>query len=207
MWWFIMTCRVVLALLFVSLLSISASLEARQCPEYLNQNIKKLHSQKTLNICQAYAGKPLLIVNTASYCGFTPQFSGLEKLYNQYLVVLGFASNDFDQEAKDDKEIAKVCFVNYGVTFDMFAPIKVTGESAHPLFKALASQAREPAWNFNKYLLDADGRVVKYFDSQVTPGSPAMKQAIEQILGNLLKRRFTGNLPNNSSSIGSIKAM
>lgn len=183
-----MTCRFVFALLFVSLLGLSPSLEAGQCPEYLNQDIQKLHSQKTLNICRTYAGKPLLIVNTASYCGFTPQFSGLEKLYKQYkdkgLVVLGFASNDFDQEAKDDKEIAKVCFVNYGVTFDMFAPIKVTGESAHTLFKALASQAKEPAWNFNKYLLDADGKVVKYFDSQVTPDSPAMKQAIEQILGH-----------------------
>lgn len=181
-----MACRLVFALLFVLLSGLCASLQARQCPEYLNQNIQKLHSQKTINICETYAGKPLLIVNTASYCGFTPQFSGLEKLYKHYkdkgLVVLGFASNDFDQEAKDDNEIAKVCFVNYGVTFDMFAPIKVVGESAHPLFKALASQKREPAWNFNKYLLNADGKVVNYFDSQVTPDSPAMKLAIEQVL-------------------------
>jgi glutathione peroxidase len=172
--------------LILSMLSFSSKAAADKCPEYLNQNLLKLHSQKTLNICEAYAGKPILIVNTASYCGFTPQFGGLEKLYKQYkdkgLVVLGFASNDFDQEAKDDNEIAKICFINYGVTFDMFAPIKVTGESAHPLFKALALQTQEPAWNFNKYLLNREGKVVKYFDSQVTPNSPAIKQAIEEVL-------------------------
>jgi glutathione peroxidase len=181
-----MIYQLVFALSLVSMFGLSAPVEASQCPEYLNQYIQKLHSTKTLNICEAYAGKPLLIVNTASHCGFTPQFSGLEKLYKQYkdkgLVVLGFASNDFNQEAKDEQEISNVCFINYGVTFDMFSPIKVTGESAHPLFKALAAQTREPAWNFNKYLVNPDGKVVQYFDSQVTPNSPAMKQAIEQLL-------------------------
>jgi glutathione peroxidase len=165
----------------------SSSAWAEQCPEYLNQKLLKLHSQKTLNICETYPGKPLLIVNTASYCGYTPQFGGLEKLNQQYkdkgLVILGFASNDFDQEAKDSKEIANVCFINYGVTFDMFAPVKVTGESAHPVFKALALQSTQPAWNFNKYLLNREGKVVKHFDSQVTPDSPLMKLAIEEILG------------------------
>ncbi|MEQ1546602.1 glutathione peroxidase [Methyloglobulus sp.] len=183
-----MSYQLISTLTLVSMLAISMPLKAGQCPEYLNQHIQKLHSAKTLNICEAYAGKPLLIVNTASHCGFTPQFSGLEKLYKQYkdkgLVVLGFASNDFNQEAKDEQEISNVCFINYGVTFDMFAPIKVTGESAHPLFKALAAQTREPAWNFNKYLVNADGKVVQYFDSQVTPNSPAMKQAIEQLLAH-----------------------
>ncbi len=167
--------RLVFAVLIVSVSTVVAG----QCPDYLNQNIKKLHSEKTLNICEAYPGKPLLIVNTASFCGYTPQFSGLEKLHKAYqdkgLVVLGFASNDFKQEAKDDKEIANVCFINYGVTFDMFAPIKVTGSSAHPLFKALAAQSNEPAWNFNKYLVNAEGEVVNYFDSNVTPDSIAMK--------------------------------
>lgn len=119
-----MVYRLVLALLFSSLFG-STMVIAGKCPEYLNQGIKKLHSEKTLNICEAFAGKLLLIVNTASYCGYTPQFSGLEKLHKAYkdkgLVVLGFASNDFNQEAKDDKEIANVCFINYGVTFEMFA--------------------------------------------------------------------------------------
>lgn len=178
-----MIYRLVFGLFLFSALSLAPVL-AGQCPEYLNQNIKKLHSEKTLNICEAYAGKALLIVNTASHCGFTAQFSGLEKLYKQYkdkgLVVLGFASNDFNQEAKDDKEIANVCFINYGVTFDMFSPIKVTGQDAHPLFKALAMQSNQPAWNFNKYLVNAEGKVVQYFDSNVTPDSVAMKQAIEK---------------------------
>jgi glutathione peroxidase len=182
-----MTYRFLSALVF-SLILGSTAVFAGQCPAYLNQSMKKLHSEKTVNLCQAYAGKSLLIVNTASYCGYTPQFRGLEKLHQQYkdkgLVVLGFASNDFNQEAKDDKEIANVCFINYGVTFDMFAPIKVSGESAHPLFKALASQSSQPAWNFNKYLVNADGNVVKYFDSNVTPDSVAMKQAIEQLLSH-----------------------
>ncbi len=180
-----MIYRLVLAL-SVCLMLTSAPALAGECPAFLNQDIKKLHSEKTLNLCKAYAGKPLLIVNTASYCGFTPQFSGLEKLHKAYkdkgLVVLGFASNDFNQEAKDDKTIADVCFINYGVTFDMFAPVKVTGQSAHPVFKALAAQSSEPAWNFNKYLVSAEGKVVNYFDSNVTPHSAAMKQAVEQIL-------------------------
>ena len=177
-----------LCVLSLDLMLTASNVMAGQCPEFLNQNIKKLHSEKTLNICETYAGKPLLIINTASFCGYTPQFSGLEKLHKAYkdkgLVVLGFASNDFNQEAQEDKEIANVCFINYGVTFDMFAPIKVTGASAHPLFKALAAQSSQPAWNFNKYLVSADGKVVNYFDSSVTPDSIAMKQAIEFLIGD-----------------------
>lgn len=170
----------------VFLLMITQFAYAGSCPEYLNQSFKKLHSDKSLNICEAYAGKPLLIVNTASYCGYTPQFAGLEKLHKQYkdkgLVVLGFASDDFNQEAESDKAIADVCFINYGVTFDMFSPVHVKGEKAHALFKDLTRQSKEPAWNFNKYLLDKAGKVVKYFDSNLTPESGAMNQAIESLL-------------------------
>lgn len=170
----------------VLLITFSTFLYAVPCPEYLNQPLKKLHSAKTLNICEAYAGKTLLIVNTASHCGFTPQFKQLEKLHQLYkdkgLVVLGFSSNDFKQEANNDQEIATVCFTNYGVTFDMFSPITVTGSEAHPLFKALAAQSTQPNWNFNKYLLSSDGKVVKYFDSQVKPDSPAITNAIEATL-------------------------
>jgi glutathione peroxidase len=164
----------------VILLMMTTYAYAGSCPEYLNQSFTKLHSAKTLNLCGAYAGRPLLIVNTASFCGYTPQFAGLEKLHKQYkdkgLVVLGFASND------SDKAIADVCFINYGVTFDMFSPIHVKGDKAHSLFKALSRQSRDPAWNFNKYLLDADGKVVKYFDSNMTPESGVMRQAIEPLL-------------------------
>ncbi|NOT83749.1 MAG: glutathione peroxidase [Methylococcaceae bacterium] len=175
--------RLILPLL---LILFSAPLYAESCPEYLNHPIKKLHSTQSLNICETYPGKTLLIVNTASHCGYTPQFKELEQLHRRYkdkgLVVLGFSSNDFKQEAKNDQEIANVCFLNYGVTFDMFAPIAVTGEAAHPLFKALAAQTSPPAWNFNKYLVNSEGKVVNYFDSEVTPDSSAMIKAIEQTL-------------------------
>jgi glutathione peroxidase len=159
---------------------------AADCPTYLDQSFKKLHSQETLNLCTAYAGKPLLIVNTASFCGFTPQFAGLEQLHKQYkdkgLVVLGFASDDFFQEADSDKEIANVCYLNYGVTFPMFSPIHVRGNDANPLFKALAEQSSSPKWNFSKYLVDKDGKVVKYFNSLTKPDSDELKQAIEGLL-------------------------
>jgi glutathione peroxidase len=175
-----------IGLLALILLMMTQSVYAGSCPDYLNQSFKKLHSDKALNPCEAYAGKPLLIVNTASFCGYTPQFAGLEKLHKQYkdkgLVVLGFASDDFDQEAENDKAIADVCFINYGVTFDMFSPIHIKGDNANALFKALAGQSKEPAWNFNKYVLDKNGKVVNYFDSNVTPESGAMRQAIEPLL-------------------------
>jgi glutathione peroxidase len=183
-----MWTRWLISAALVSLFAFTPVRSEQSCPAFLNQTLRKLHSDQTVNLCQAYGGKPLLIVNTASFCGFTPQFSGLEKLYQQYkdkgLVVLGFASNDFKQEAKNDQEIAKVCRQNYGVTFDMFAPIVVSGANAHPLFKELAAQSHEPAWNFNKYLVNRDGKVVQYFSSHVVPESEAMHQAIVAVLGH-----------------------
>jgi glutathione peroxidase len=159
---------------------------AGTCPDWLNQSVKKLHSQQTVNLCELTAGKPVMVVNTASHCGYTPQFSGLEKLHQQYkakgLVVLGFASNDFDQEADNEKAIADVCYLNYGVTFTMLAPVHVKGEQALSLFKHLAQATQEPAWNFNKYLIDAKGQVVNHFASDVIPEAPEMQQAIEAVL-------------------------
>lgn len=173
-------------LITVLLSAIFTTISAAECPAFLNQSLNKLHSSKTLNVCEAYPGKMLLIVNTASFCGFTPQFTQLEKLHQQYkdkgLVVLGFPSNDFKQEAKSAEETATVCYKNYGVTFDMFAPMVVTGAAANRIFKALTEQSSAPAWNFNKYLVDPSGKVLRYFDSQVTPDSVAMKQAIERAL-------------------------
>lgn len=156
------------------------------CPAFLNQTLRKLHSSASANVCELAAGKPLLIVNTASHCGFTPQFKGLEALHRKYkdrgLTVLGFASDDFNQEAKDEAEAAEVCFLNNGVTFTMFAPTSVKGAKANPVFKELAARAGEPQWNFNKYLVGADGTLVQRFDSRVTPDSAELNRAIEGIL-------------------------
>ncbi len=156
------------------------------CPSFLNHDFQRLHSSETLNICKAYAGRPLLIVNTASHCGYTPQFKGLEALNEKYrsrgLVVVGFPSDDFNQEAKDEAETAQVCYVNYGVTFAMLAPSPVKGAAANPVFKELNRQSHEPTWNFNKYLIKPDGTVTRYFDSEVTPDSLELTEAIESLL-------------------------
>jgi glutathione peroxidase len=156
------------------------------CPAFLNHDFQRLHSSETLNICKSYPGRPLLIVNTASHCGYTPQFKGLEALHEKYknrgLVVVGFPSDDFNQEAKDEAETAQVCYVNYGVTFAMLSPLPVKGVAANPVFQELNRQTHEPTWNFNKYLVKPDGTVTRYFDSDVTPDSRELNAAIEALL-------------------------
>jgi len=156
------------------------------CPEYLNHDLRKLHSQELINLCGMSPGAPLLIVNTASHCGYTKQFTGLQELNDQYrdqgLRVVGFASDDFRQEAKNEEEAANICYVNYGVTFTMFAPTHVRGDDANPVFRELANQTEAPSWNFNKYIVDSTGKVVKHFGSSTSPDSPALKQAIESVL-------------------------
>lgn len=156
------------------------------CPAFLNREFRRLHSAEKVNLCSIAAGRPLLIVNTASHCGYTSQFKGLEALHQKYrergLVVIGFPSDSFDQEAADAAETAEVCYVNYGVKFTMVETTPVKGPSANPVFRELARQAREPSWNFNKYLVAADGRVVQHFDSRVTPESAEFARAIEQVL-------------------------
>lgn len=126
-----------------------------------------------------YKDKVVLVVNTASECGFTPQYEGLEKLYDQYgdkgLVILGFPSNQFGkQEPGTDQEIATFCQKNYGVSFQMFSKIDVNGENAHPIYRYLKDQkggtfGSKIKWNFTKFLLDKDGNVVKRFGSTVKP--------------------------------------
>ena len=169
---------------FVSLLFMGAAHAA--CPDYLNQEMRKLHSKEMVNLCEVSAGKPMLIINTASHCGYTKQFKGLEALNKQYgddgLQVVGFASNDFRQEAKDEEKAAEVCYVNYGVTFTMLAPSHVRGDEANPVFQELARQSKQPDWNFNKYLLDGQGNVVGHFGSNTTPDNAALRSAIESVL-------------------------
>lgn len=156
------------------------------CPEYLDQTMRKLHSADTVELCNVQNGQPMLIINTASHCGYTPQFKGLEALHQKYqeqgLVVIGFASNDFRQEAKDEETAADVCFVNYGVSFTMISPSHIKGDEANPVFKELASQTQAPQWNFNKYLVDRDGKVTEHFGSSTTPDSKVLAAAIENIL-------------------------
>lgn len=159
---------------------------AMACPEYLQGEYRKLHSSDTVNLCELATDKPMLVINTASHCGFVKQFKGLEELHEKYkergLVVVGFASDDFNQEAKDEEEAADVCFVNFGVTFTMLAPTHVKGENANPLFKSLAAQASEPKWNFNKYLLDKNGKLTEHFGSTDAPDSKKVNKAIEAVL-------------------------
>jgi glutathione peroxidase len=183
----------VLALLAIVLLAsplpqvtaIAAAPTAQACPAFLDQEYRKLHSSQSVNLCKAFAGKPMLIVNTASHCGYTPQFKGLEAVHEKYknrgLVVLGFSSDDFNQEAKDEAEAADTCFVNYGVTFTMLAPQHVKGPEANAVFKELARQTQEPKWNFNKYLVAPDGKA-QYFGSRVAPDSQELNDAIEKLL-------------------------
>ena len=156
------------------------------CPNWLNESFRRLHSTEDVNVCEAFEGKPLLIVNTASHCGFTYQFSGLEALHQRYkdkgLRVIGFASNDFRQEAKSEAKAATICYENYGVTFTMMSPISVRGDDAHPVFKTLAEQTQAPSWNFTKFLVSSDGTKVTRFDSSTAPDSPQIISAIEALL-------------------------
>jgi glutathione peroxidase len=153
-----------------------------------DHELRRLHSSESVNLREQFAGQPLLIVNTASHCGFTGQFSGLEQLHQTYseagLRVVGFPSNDFRQEAADEADAAAVCFVNYGVTFDMFAPISVRGSDAHPIFRELARQSQAPRWNFYKYLVNREGEVVQVFSSMTSPDSERLRTAIEKLLAD-----------------------
>jgi len=158
------------------------------CPALLNHTVPRLQDGKPQSLCQQ-AGKVLLVVNTASYCGFTSQFEGLEALNAKYgargLVVLGFPSNDFRQEDADAKKTAEVCFNTYGVKFPMFATTTVRGGSAHPFFRELAqATGQQPSWNFNKYLVGRDGKPIAHFGSTTAPTSAAMSGAIEKALAS-----------------------
>lgn len=164
----------------------AAPAAAASCPALLDQTFPRLQDEKPQSLCQ-YAGKVLLVVNTASYCGFTPQYQGLEDLYGRYrergLVVLGFPSNDFAQESGSNKDIADFCENTFGVKFPMFAKSNVRGADANPLFRQLARQTGSlPQWNFHKYLIGRDGRAVAQYASTTTPQDKAFVDRIEQLL-------------------------
>ena len=132
----------VLSLHQTSVIAAEPQAKPQACPAYLDQDFRKLHSKDSVNLCKAFAGRPLLIVNTASHCGFTPQFKGLEAVNTKY----------------------------------------VRGPEANPVFRELARQTQAPGWNFNKYLVQPDGKVAQYFDSKVTPESQQFSDAVEKVL-------------------------
>ncbi|CCQ11487.1 Glutathione peroxidase [Pseudoalteromonas luteoviolacea B = ATCC 29581] len=174
-----------IATLCVGLFALPTTALASTCDDFTNVEMKKLHSKESINFCE-FKDKPLLIVNTASNCGFTGQFEGLEALHQEYkdkgLVVLGFPSDAFFQEEKDEKDTAKVCFINYGVTFPMLATSSVRGSDANPIFKHLNDQTSSPNWNFYKYLVSKDRSEVIRFNSRTTPDSKELRSAIEKML-------------------------
>lgn len=154
----------------------------------LDQNFRKLASEDTVNLCEAYSGKVILVVNTASKCGNTPQYDGLEKLYREYgdegLVVLGFPSNDFmGQEPGTEEQIEEFCRLTYGVEFPMFAKTTVKGSDANPFFTALAdSSGTYPTWNFHKYLIGRDGELIAQFSPRTKPEDEKVLAALKTAL-------------------------
>ena len=156
--------------------------------DLLDQDFRRLASDEQVNLCEAYSGQVLLVVNTASKCGNTPQYDGLEKLYAEYgeqgLVILGFPSNDFlGQEPGTEEEIAEFCRLTYGVEFPMFEKTTVKGDGAHPFFQALANDTGTfPTWNFHKYLVGRDGQVIAEFSPRTKPYDAKLVGAIEGAL-------------------------
>ena len=156
----------------------------------LDQNFRQLASKNEVNLCDAYEGKVILVVNTASKCGNTPQYDGLEDLYESYgeqgLVVLGFPSNDFlGQEPGTEEQIEEFCRLTYGVEFPMFEKTSVKQGDAHPFYVALAdASGTYPTWNFHKYLIGRDGQLIEQFSPRTKPDNKELVAAVVEALGN-----------------------
>lgn len=161
---------------------------AEQCHPNLDFQLRTLNGDEQVRLCDEYQGKVVLIVNTASKCAFTPQYEGLEALYAQRkddgLVVLGFPSNDFGaQEPGSEAQVQEFCRLTYSVNFPMFEKTHAAKRKADPLYKRLGSTAGQyPRWNFHKYLLDRNGKLVGSYPSQVSPNDPQLLKAIEALL-------------------------
>jgi len=157
------------------------------CPALLQHRFDRLQDEKPQSLCQ-YAGQVILVVNTASLCGFTGQYKGLEELHARYrdrgFVVLGFPSSDFgQQELGNNQAIADFCENTFGVRFPMFSKSRVSGSNANPLFRQLAERSGQaPQWNFHKYLIARDGTTVRSFTSTIEPQDPKLLGDIERFL-------------------------
>lgn len=176
------------AVLLCLFVTISTNIYANDCSSNLDFTVETLTGNKSLKLCEEYQGDVILVVNTASKCGFTGQYEGLEKLYSDYkdqgLVVLGFPSNDFgNQEPGSSEDIAKFCRATFGVKFPMFAKTSVKPGSASPFYQRLIAETGVfPKWNFHKYLIDREGNIVASFDSLITPESDQLMSAVKSLL-------------------------
>ena len=177
------------ALSLFLLIPFPASAALASCAALLDHSYRPLAGKEPVHLCEAYAGKVLLVVNTASKCGFTPQYEGLEALHQELsergFAVVGFPSNDFmGQEPGSEEDIREFCTNTYGVKFPMFEKVVVTGDDATPLYQALTRQSGQaPQWNFHKYLIDRDGKLVASFGSRVKPDDAAMRAQIDSLIG------------------------
>jgi len=173
---------------FVVLAVVLAVAPATAKKSLLDQNYRELAGTESVNLQSSYAGQVLLVVNTASKCGFTPQYEALEAMHAKYkeqgFAVLGFPSNDFmGQEPGTEKQIQEFCRLTYGVKFPMFEKVQVKGRDATPFYKQLAAETgKAPAWNFHKYLIDRNGRVVASFGSRTTPDDPEFVAKVESLI-------------------------
>ncbi len=182
--------KTVLSFLFTALVAQAVSADTVTPEQLQTIPLRDINGRETS--LKAYAGQVVLLVNVASKCGFTPQYKGLQAIYEKYkdkgLVVVGVPSNDFGgQEPGSPEEIKAFCTDNYGVTFPLMEKVHVKGAGKHPLYVALTGpDARFPGdvkWNFGKFLIGRDGQVVQRFDSKVTPESPELNEAIQAALG------------------------
>ena len=156
------------------------------CSDLLDTEMRVLDSSESVNLCE-YTDQVVLVVNVASRCGYTYQYSSLQKLYEDYknegFVVLGVPSRDFMQEYSDETDVAEFCSTEYGVNFPMFATSKVRGKKANPLYKKLIKETGvSPKWNFNKYLISKEGKVISTYGSKVKPDSPELISKIKELL-------------------------
>ena len=165
---------------------LSFTLNAFSCSDLLDTDMRILDSAESRNLCE-FEGKALLVVNVASRCGYTYQYAGLQELYENYkdddFLVIGIPSRDFLQEYSDESDVAEFCSTEYGVDFPMFSTVKVRGKTAHPFYKKLIAETGfSPSWNFNKYLISKEGKVVSTYGSKVKPDSEERISAIEGLL-------------------------
>lgn len=174
--------------LWLSGISVASAEENRSCPSLLDYEFKQLAAAASERLCDSYRGKVILVVNTASQCGYTYQYAGLEHIYDQFkgrgLVVIGFPSNDFgDQEPGSEQQIEQFCRDKYSIRFPLYQKIHAAQGQAHPFFDGLARQAKQyPRWNFHKYLIDRSGKVVGSWPSRIEPEATEIVSSIKMYL-------------------------